>query len=647
MRRHVFLGLLSCAFTTVVSVPNRASAAQLEGYATEISVVQGDTLELHIRCELATYRLRVLRQGERLRTVADLGEFVGQDFAVPASAWEGCAWPVTNRIAVPPTWESGAYLAQMDSGTRSSCVPFVVREEVPGSRGSILVQLSTNTWQAYNRYGGKNLYGAYAPGLEGRAHRVSFHRPHADCTGRDAGQFFFWAAPFLAFLESQCYAYEVCTGTDLHREPGLLDSYRVFVSVGHDEYYSKEMYDELERFLDTGGSLAFFSANSMWWQVRFEDDEHTMVCYKSRWLDPLTGTDDPRVTVNWHSWPVLRPPARLMGVYYNGSWGIPEGSYHVVDPDHWAFQGVPVDSGSAFGYPMVGFEVDSRTDDSPAGLDVIARTELPDHNNGGVLRPAEMIYYERTPEYGFPDGRGGKVFAGGTVDYARGLMPSYDGRSVGRADPVARMVTRNVLDRLGCALGNPEPAAPAHGSSVPGTTVMLHWRPARPHRSGMRVRYMVFWEEPDGRADSLDIAGTAVWVNVDGAGGSTYRWWVRGASECGAIATSPVQEFHIDPAAGALPDRGGPTLAVAPGPGRIRITVSVPNPDEGRITLYDVTGRRVRQFGPLALDVATSVDWDLRNAHGTEVAAGVYLVQVRAGPLDGTLTLQKKVIVLR
>ena len=413
------------------------SSLPLEGYATEPSVVQGDTLELHFRSEHPTYQLVVLQQQLSLVEIAQFGSYEGHAWSIPDSAWYGCDWPTTQRIPIPESWSPGAYLARATAGVDSTRLPFVVRARVPGSHGSILVQLSTNTWQAYNRYGGKSLYGAYRPGLVSRAHRVSFLRPQEGTEFQT-----YWEYPFISYLEREHFDYEVCTNYDLHRDPHLLEAYRVFVSVGHDEYYSKEMFDALERFADTGGALAFFSANTLWWQVRFEDNGHTLVCFKNSSLDPLLGVDDSRVTVNWHSWPVLRPPARLMGGYFSDSWGITEAPYVVQDPHHWVFAGTSVSVGQAFGYPMVGFEADARTADSPANVQVIARADVPDLNSGGVLRPAEMVFHERPG--------GGVVFAGGTVNYTQGLVQYYNRstETFGTLDPVAIAVTNNVLRRF-------------------------------------------------------------------------------------------------------------------------------------------------------------------------------------------------------
>src|SRR4029453_3961072 len=128
----------------------------------------------------------------------------------------------------------------------------------------------------------------------------------------------------------------------------------------------------------------------------------------------------------------------------------------------WVFRGLNVRADESFGTPMVGFEIDSRSADSPPGVELIARVELPDRAEGNVLRPCEMIYYERTPAFGFSGPAGGAVFAAGSVNYAMGLMPYYNGweHLSGQPDRIARGLTRNVLDRLGWRATPPSLTAP-------------------------------------------------------------------------------------------------------------------------------------------------------------------------------------------
>jgi hypothetical protein len=602
-----------------------------------MSVVQGGTLELHVRSQLPNYRVRIFRQGRQLDPIAVAGTYIGRNFALPAESWErGCGWPVTCRIPIDPAWLPGAYLARVEHQTTFTWIPFVVRARDPGAYGRILVQLSTNTWQAYNRHGGKSFYGAYAPGASGPARRLSFHRPYDYYATDGSGQLFLWEAPFLSFLESRGYDYEVCTNFDLHRYPGLLDSYRLFVSVGHDEYYSKEMFDELERFADAGGNLAFFSGNTIWWQVRFEDEGQTMVCYKSAALDPLTGIDDARVTVNWPDWPVRRSPARLTGLVYNGSWGVPTGGYQVVDPDHWAYRGVAVDSGQTFGSPMVGFEIDSRSADSPPVLDVIARTDLPDANNGGVLRACEMVYHERTAAYGFPGGGGAKIFAAGTVNYTQGLVPGYIGwiRSAGREDPIAQAVTANVLDRLACGIAAPRVGRPRGDEVVRGPRALLQWTPARPWRATAPVQYQVFWQAHGAAApESAGASGSSLLVPV--LPGLGYRWWVRAAGECGAPVASPIWSFATDTESDLVISGPGPALSCTLAGDRLTIALTVSTAERATVDIHNARGQRLAAFAPVVLSPGTTrLEWDLHAAGGGRVASGIYYLRARIGATE-------------
>ena len=72
---------------------------------------------------------------------------------------KGCGWPVALTLDVDPTWRSGYYevVMEIDVGekVRRDFAFFVVRPS-PGTR--IVLALATNTWHAYNDFGGPNLY---------------------------------------------------------------------------------------------------------------------------------------------------------------------------------------------------------------------------------------------------------------------------------------------------------------------------------------------------------------------------------------------------------------------------------------------------------------------------------------------------------
>src|SRR3712207_2031170 len=58
-----------------------------------------------------------------------------------------------------------------------------------------------------------------------------------------------WERPFLRWAEEQGYAIDVAISQDLEEHPEVLDGHRLFLSVGHDEYWSWGMRDTLDAFV--------------------------------------------------------------------------------------------------------------------------------------------------------------------------------------------------------------------------------------------------------------------------------------------------------------------------------------------------------------------------------------------------------------
>jgi hypothetical protein len=644
---------LAAAAIPFVMAASLASSAQaqdpLEGYASRTTVSQGDTLALHVQSTYPTYTLSVWRVGLRIEPVAGFTSTeAGQVFTSPANVWEtGCGWPVTKRLVIPAGFAPGAYAVRLQYRDYFAWIPFVVRPRIPGSTSKILVQLAVDTWQAYNAYGGKSLYRSIVPGDPTRAYRVSFDRPYNFYSTNDgSGELFYWEAPFIHFLEAEGIPYEVCTNLDLHQDPHLLDPYRMFMSLGHDEYWSKEMYDEIEHYANTGGNLAFFSGNVLWWQVRFENNGHTMVCYKSAALDPLTGIDNSRVTVNWHAPPVNRPPSQLLGIYYSNSYGALPAGFKVMNPHHWVYRGVAVDSGQVFGYPMVGFEVDARPRvGSIATLQVVAHADLPDSVGAATTRPCDMAYYERTPAFGFANVNGGKIFAAGTVNYVMGLMPGYNSvsRTVGVPDPIARQVTLNVIDRMACAVTAPRLASPADNGNVSGSQTLLQWYAATPHRRGVPVRYTVHWQAA-GAANDDTTSTTSLDVMIPVQTGQSYHWWVTAAAECGAVETAAARSFAATQPTDAGPGGGVPSITATRIAGTVRIHLDLAAAATTSVSVFDPAGRRVFQFAPRSLPAGPSeIVWNLGADGVRPTPSGVYFVRAYIG----ARTIQIKIVVLR
>ena len=170
-------------------------------------------------------------------------------------------WPVTDTLQVPADWVSGYYVAQLvltsgpNAGTGYQTY-FVVRE-LPLRRSQILVQVPVNTWQAYNGWGGFSLYEFdYAKNV--RASKVSFDRPY-DWSLAGAQVPLVWELPLVRFLEREGYDVSYQTDVDTDQDPASLLQHRLVIDSGHDEYWTRTMFDAFAQARDAGTNLALWA----------------------------------------------------------------------------------------------------------------------------------------------------------------------------------------------------------------------------------------------------------------------------------------------------------------------------------------------------------------------------------------------------
>jgi N,N-dimethylformamidase beta subunit-like protein len=414
----------------------------LEGYTSATSVAQGATIDFHVNNMPAAGNTTVQLVIDRFAPLGSFSftdDFPALSHPTPSDAYAvGCGWPSAYAFEVPATWPSGYYRATLtNTSGEATAIPFVVRASEPGSGAPVLFCVPVTTFQAYNSWGGKSLYLNEAPE---RSKKVSFQRPGGSGPGNELA--------LAQWLANNSIDVEFCTSVDLHSDGMLLCNYKLLISSGHDEYWSKEMRDHVEAFIAAGGNVAFFSGNTCWWQVRFEDDNRTLICYRDALEDPLAGVDNQRVTVQWHAAPVNRPENTMTGVSYRkgaGCW-IDESwrsaSYTVNFPDHWVFEGTGLSFGATFGAGSVGHETDGAElqlegsvmratcrDGTPPSFVVLAWADLSHWRAKGQGGLATMGVYCA----------GGTVFTAGTMQWADKL----DGTS-----PAVECITRNVIGRL-------------------------------------------------------------------------------------------------------------------------------------------------------------------------------------------------------
>ncbi|HEV2762243.1 MAG TPA: N,N-dimethylformamidase beta subunit family domain-containing protein, partial [Pyrinomonadaceae bacterium] len=277
-----------------------------------------------------------------------------------------------------------------------------------------------------------------------------------------------WEYNFVRWLEREGYDVAYCTNVDAHADANFVRSRRAFLSVGHDEYWSWQMRENVEAARGRGVGLGFFSANTCYWQVRFEPGfngaaNRTMVGYKyaAPTEDPFaTDTDGPNdryVTTFWRDNPVKESEGALLGVMYTAD--PVDADIVIEDPAHWSLANTGLRAGDRLA-GLLGYEVDKLLLDIPAGTQRVASSPFV---KAGVTDYSHMVSYVHAS--------GANVFSTGSIQWSWGLDDfNAPALRTSRLNWAAQHVTRNVLARLA---NRPEPPAPPPPPPTPTPTPMV------------------------------------------------------------------------------------------------------------------------------------------------------------------------------
>ena len=488
----------------------------------------GDRIAFHVSTSAPRYSLEIARDATALQSVYRRDNLPGKRYDTPADASvRGCDWPVSFELVIPADWPSAGYRVtcriETARGSLEQHYLFLLRSGASDRARRLLLVSSTGTWCAYNNWGGSNHYeGICGPEANRFSPQLSLQRPlprgfvvlpgdapraalaavpgHDEAVSYPHMEWAYangyckkyasagWASyerHFVRWAEQAGYQVDLVSQYDLQLRPEVIADYRCMVFIGHDEYWSWEMRDSVDAWVEDGGRVARFAGNFMW-QTRLEDDGRRQVCYKSRaWdEDPLAATE--RITTSWELAQIDRPGAMtfglnaIRGVYagWGGCVAFGSGGFPLYRPEHWAFDGTGLGYGDVLGAQsrVFAYEVDgldyvirdglpypSGAEQVPEGIEILALGLASNREVARGCDPASLflgsedcelhariLYGEVNPETVALAGRGsgmivsfqrglGEVFHAGSVEWVAGLL---------RRDPQVERVTRNVLDRF-------------------------------------------------------------------------------------------------------------------------------------------------------------------------------------------------------
>jgi hypothetical protein len=418
----------------------------IEGYTSKTSVEAGESITFYVSTAPADrYTLDIFRMGyyggKGGRLVKSM-TLQGRPQPTPSEGGKHliqCDWAAAAILQIPSDWVSGVYLAKLSALNTNgqAYMIFIVRDH---RKADIIFQCSDMTWQAYNRWPQwHSLYDSPTDpwGSAGPVgYDISFDRPYAlywnlypsgfNPLTNGSGEFLMTEFPLAFWLEKQGYDVTYISQVDTHEDGSGLLHGKVFLSVGHDEYWTPEMLAHVSQARDAGVNLAFLSGNAVSGRIQLLPDAQGNPNRVIRKINPRYG----------------EAAAKLMGA---SSHGVGLADWTCVRPDHWAFAGTGMKKGDSIP-ELVGWEYHGPPLAS-------------DKDNLVVLAEGRVTSYEGTPTdnhytatlYTAP--KGNYVFNAATCWWTQLLSapPGYVNppfRFFSEGDPRVQQITKNILDHM-------------------------------------------------------------------------------------------------------------------------------------------------------------------------------------------------------
>ena len=400
------------------------------GYLLATSNNRGDSVRVFVTCVADTFSLSIgkvgnFHEGEFKEKLATAEAPCINQSALSTSKW------VSNTSIPTSQLEDGMYLIKIiDSDGFKSFIPMVIRDVARKSRAIFVVP--TMTMFAYNSWSGKSTYKGLK-GFEDRARIVDFRTPFD--TGFGTGKYWNYVHPLIVEIEKLGIDVDYVTDIDLHFSPDLLRNRKLYISAGHDEYWTKAERENVIKARKSGMNLVFLGANAGYWQTRLRTNDDnksvSMEIYKSKKEDPNKRTPTIRFRDAGYS------ESELNGVQYTCFPA--KGKFESFDKDFFGFKGMSKRDLNGLN-KVVGPEVD----ETPSVNKFVGTIQVVAE---GKVRCGDRWFFPKIGRVNMVYGtssEGGGVFSVGTMGWAlNGLRSSADTS----AKEAVVTVTRNVLLR--------------------------------------------------------------------------------------------------------------------------------------------------------------------------------------------------------
>ncbi len=394
----------------------------IEGYINKNSYFVDEEIEIKCHSIFKEFNIEFYKYPELNKKIILLKNILGFKQKNNFEPYlNGAGWETTKKFKIPKNWSSGLYMIKLYDLKSEFYFSFVIKDKISKE---ITILTPTNTWQAYNDWGGSSFYNYNLNKKIKKTNTNILHmlRPNPfsspfQKSGHLADQEIF----FYKWITENKYDYSTIDDLDLHNNYDLSNT-KILVINNHSEYWTENMLINLENYLSKSGNLINLSGNNLFWKSVINNFKIETIKHLS--LHSLKNEKS-------GMWKYLnKSEASILGSSYDIRGYKTFAPYKAILKNHWALKDINLDSDNLFGFNNLtkkhasGYETNKIDYFSPKNVELIAKgTNI---KNGG----ADMTFYTNN--------FGGKIFSTGSISYCSCLQ----------SDLTCSKILKNVFDKF-------------------------------------------------------------------------------------------------------------------------------------------------------------------------------------------------------
>ncbi len=342
------LSILSGCLNIIDPNYNSDHTIVVDGYVDKISYITSDSIKIYINAVSTMENTKLKIYDINTNIVREFETDLFPQIKNHNAPWSfGYDYMVTTTIEVG-NMESGIYLIE-------NRIPFIVK---PTDIVDAIVIYPSNTINAYNKNEGYSFY------TTPKTNKLSFHRQQD--LPANIIEFFKW-------ISKLDYSFGYFCDYDLDNSSTFALSDLIIIP-GHNEYWTRTARENFDQYVIDGNDAMILSGNTMWWQIRYEQDGEQLICYHNAEMDPID--DEELKTINWHRSALNYPIIESIGCdFSNGGYGLKQDDgwdgYKIILPESPIFQNLDIQLNQIISIPTLEYDSAPIMDVTPEGVPVI------------------------------------------------------------------------------------------------------------------------------------------------------------------------------------------------------------------------------------------------------------------------------------